>query len=204
MIDDTRPTTAAEDLAYIRRIMEETRRAVSLRGDYFIIWGVFALLGLIGTYLLARTAQAGWTQAPLWGGLMIIAWLATAWRVHTEVHTQRVCAPVGRMLGATWIACSIAIVLVCFVGIPLGVTNFTAVGPTIASIIGVGVFVTGAQMGTPWVRNLSFGWWAGAIAEFIWHGEAQLLIGAIVVLLFYIVPGFVLNAQARKRYAARA
>jgi FtsH-binding integral membrane protein len=197
MSDET-PTSAAEDLAYIRRVMEDTRRAVTIRGDYFILWGIAVLLGLIGTYVFDWVAPPGWAWAALWAGLMLIAWAGTGFLVRREVHRAQTSASVGRMLGALWSACGFAILIICFIGVPLGTLPFTAIGPTINTLIGVAVFVTGMLMGTPWVRNLGFGWWASAIAEFIWTDEKQILIGALAIILFYIVPGFVLNAQARK------
>ncbi|MGH8129032.1 MAG: hypothetical protein ACRETC_11850 [Gammaproteobacteria bacterium] len=202
MINEIHAASATEDLAYIRRIMEQTRRAVALRGDGFIVWGIVVLLGLLGNYIFIRIVPPGWAWGALWGVLIVVGWAITLFRVHRRIRSERVSTPAGRMLGAVWLACTIALVVICFVGIPLGVINTTAIGGTTAAVVGVGVFLSGILMGTRWVRNLAFGWWAGAVAEFIWHGEVQLLIAALVIVLFYIVPGFILNAQVRKQYAA--
>lgn len=195
-------SSAAEDLAYIRRIMEETRRAVAQRGDGFIIWGAVVLLGLLGNYVFSRIAPPGWAWAALWGVLTVAGWAITGWRIRRCTHAERASTPGGRLLGAVWIACTIAIVVICFAGIPLGVILPAATGGTTMAVAGVGVFLTGILMGTRWVRNLAFGWWVGAVAAFIWHGEVQLLIVAIAIVLFYIVPGFVLNARVHRQYAA--
>ncbi len=200
MIDEPKPSSAVENLAYIRRVMEDTRRAITMRGDSFILWGIVVLAGLIGTYVFDRIQPPDWAWIPLWGGLMLIGWAATAVLVRREKQRRRSSTFAGRMMGALWGACGIAIVIVVFVGVPLGVIPGGAIAPVIWTLVGVGVFMTGTLMGMRWVRNLAFGWWAGAVAGFFWQSEVQFLISAIVIILFYIVPGFVLNAQARKHY----
>ncbi|MGH8274555.1 MAG: hypothetical protein ACRES9_09970 [Gammaproteobacteria bacterium] len=202
MSNENHPVSAAEDLAYIRRIMEDTRRTVALRGDGFIVWGLVVLLGLLGNYIFNRIAPPGWAWIALWGGLTVAGWSFTWWQVRRSTREARASMPGGRLLGAVWIAFSIAIIVILFVGIPLGAVNPAAVGGITTAMVGMGVFLTGVLMGTRWVRNLAFGWWAGAVAAFVWHGEAQLLIVAIVIMLFYIVPGFILNILARKQYTA--
>lgn len=197
MTDQSKAGSAAEDLAYIRRIMEDTRRAIVMRGDYFIAWGMALLAAMIGNYILIQLRLPGWTVGALWAASMLIGWSASMLIARRE-REERVAAPFGRVIGTLWAACGLAIVIICFAGIPLGVMSPFSVGPVICALVGIPVFVTGMLMGTRWVGNLAFGWWVGAILEFIWNSDVQLLIGAVLIILLYIIPGFILNAQARR------
>src|SRR5690625_7695050 len=92
-------TDAAQHLAYIRRVMEDTRRTVTMCGDYFILWGIAVLFGMIGTYIFGLTAPPVWVWPALWGGLMTLAWAATGLLAHRDAHRARTSAPVGREIG---------------------------------------------------------------------------------------------------------
>lgn len=197
MNNATETTSATEDLAYIRRIMEQSRRAVILRGDAFIIWGVVVFLGLIGNYLFTTFLVPGWAWGAMWAGLMVIGWTLTLLWARRVERNARCSTPAERLLGAVWLGCSIAMAVLGFAGIPLGVMPATGIGPATTAIAGIGVFLTGCLMGVRWVRNLAFVWWAIAVIECIWHGREQFLIGAVVMVLFFIVPGIILKRQAR-------
>lgn len=190
--------SAAEDLAYIRRIMEDTRHTVADRGEGFIIWSVIVLVGLLGTWLIPMK-YPGWALGIFWPVLIALGWLVTLlfYRPSRQRATSR--SPAGKLTAALWFACTIAIFVIVFAGVPTGIiTSLSAIMGIIAAIVGIGVFVNGALMGLGWVRNLAFGWWAGAIAEFFWHGPTALLIYAILIVAFYLVPGLILNRQVRR------
>lgn len=200
MNNSTDNTSAAADLAYIHRIMEKTRLAVGMRGDPFILWGVVVLLGLLGNYLFMRFGPLpGWVWYALWGGLILIGWLLTVLSVRR--NTRQASTLMGRMIGMVWLACSVVIVILIFAGIPTGAISPTSIMPLISLMIGVGLFMTGCLMSSRWTSALAFGWWACAVAEFVWNGLAQLLIFAMALVLFYIAPGIVLNLQARRAVA---
>lgn len=200
MSNESNATTPAEDLAYIRHIMEETRRAVAMRGDAFILWGIITLIGLLGNYFFSLYRVPGWCWPALWGVLVVTGWTFMFLLIRRE-RSARVSMPAGRMLGAIWGSFTIALFVIFFAGIPLGAVSPLSVGGIIASVIGIAIFVTGVLIGTPWVRNLAIGWWLGAIAQFYWHDATQLLIMAILELLFFVIPGFILNAQVRRESA---
>src|SRR5690625_1951061 len=101
---DTIQSTATEDLAYMRRIMEDTRHAVTMRGEYFILWGFAVLFGMIGTYVFSQIGPPNWVWAALWGGLMLIAWACTGLLVRREAQQTQASTPVGRILGKMWSA----------------------------------------------------------------------------------------------------
>ena len=194
-------SSAAEDLAYIRRIMEETHHAVAMRGDGFIIWSIIVLVGLLGDWLIPMR-YPGWAVGILWAGLITIGWLLTWLRFRRSRSSAHVASPATRLLGAVWLACTIALVIIFFIGISVGIIPTPATNGIVATVVGIGVFLSGLLMGTRWITNLAFGWWVGAVAEFIWHGPISLLIMAILIVAFYLIPGFILNRQVQKRHPA--
>lgn len=202
MTNESNSSTAAQDLAYIRRIMEEARYDFAERGEPFIVWSVVVLIGLAGTWLLPHY-YPGWTLGILWAGLIVIGWLVTWFSL---LHHQSTSSPAGKLCGAAWLACTIAMVIILFAGIPAGIiSSLSAIMGIVSAIVGIGTFMNGILIDLRWFRNLAFGWWAGAVAVFLLPGAIGLLIFAIMIVAFYLIPGLILNAQIRKQdSAARA
>lgn len=196
MINEPNANSAAQDLAYIRRIMEEARHEMAERGEGFIIWGFVVLLGLLGTWLIPMH-YPGWALGIFWPALVIVGWIAT-WARLSRHNPGSMNSWAGKLCGAAWLACTIAMLLIFCAGIPAGVIPPEAIFGIVAAVVGIGVFLNGILVQLRWFRNLAFCWWAGAVAEFIWHGPLSILIMAILIIAFYLIPGFILNAQARK------
>ncbi len=61
---------ALQDLAYIRQVMEQTRRYTAAKGVFFIIWGVAVSLALLLTWLQI-TGSLGGSNFLVWGATML-------------------------------------------------------------------------------------------------------------------------------------
>jgi hypothetical protein len=51
--------------------------------------------------------------------------------------------------------------------------------------------------GMAWFRNLALGWWAGAVAMFVWHDAASVWISILLFAALLVAPGVALTLQAR-------
>jgi len=115
-----------------------------------------------------------------------------------ESKRRRVNTYAGNIIGSLWLASGIAMFIYGFIGIFTGAYNAVFISPIISTLLGVAYFTSGEIQRLKWLRNISFGWWAGAIYLFIFPGIHSVLIFAIMLIGFQIVPGIILNIRSRK------
>lgn len=184
------------DLAYIRQVMEQTRRYTVVSGSYFVAWGLLISLGLAAVGITHSTA----VHLPLnaiWIALIAAGWLYSFWQYRRESQYRSVAGYAKRMNGYIWIACGTAMTTAFILGGITGAVPDTAVGGLSALFLGIGTFMTGVLTDMKWFRNLSAGWWLGAVAMFIWSGAASVWISAALMMLLFVAPGIILSRQAR-------
>lgn len=188
-------TDPHSDLAYIRRVMEDTRRAVYVHGGYFIVWGVVIGLGLIGTWL---TATGQWSVAPMayWTACLALGGIGMLLLIRAE-RREPVEAPAGRLIGMVWISMGISMLIIFFIGVGSGHLGGQHMSALSSALVGGAVFMTGTLAGLAWLRNLSFGWWAGSAVMFAWPGLYVLLLMGVMLFAFYVVPGVILIRMKR-------
>jgi hypothetical protein len=184
-----------DDLAYIRQIMEQTRRFTQVSGNHLIAWGLLSAVGLI-----CDGAVAAGMHLPLsgiWIGLIVLGWIFSLWQGRREARHTVVAGYATRLISQLWIACGVAMTTAFVLGGWTGVVSGDSTPGLSALFIGIGVFMTGVLSGLNWFRNLALGWWAGAAMLFVWHGSVALWILAVLFILLLSVPGLILNLQGR-------
>jgi hypothetical protein len=185
------------EIALIKKIMDDSRRIVAGNGKDFILWGVVVLTGVIGTYIsiaFEKFTNVWW----IWVVCIGFGWIysiALHWHDHSKVSGNTLA---GRIISGVWISCGIAMTLIGFLATLTGAIGAWSISPMISVVLGIGYFVSGIIYGQKWIRNLSFGWWIGAIIMFIWPGSQTLLIFALMMVMLQIVPGVVLYYRWKK------
>ncbi|WP_341938587.1 hypothetical protein [Marinimicrobium sp. C2-29] len=188
-------TNAQEDLAYIRDLMDDTRRAAGLSGGYFVLWGLVVGIGLLVTWLQV-IGLLPYRPLLTWGpclALGILGHFILAWRDKHRPAQSRA----GRLVGTVWLALGVT-QLIFFVA-SLGFNTLPGIymPGIVSSLLGSGIFITGVLAGIPWLRWVGVAWWLGAFSMFAWPGDhVSLLMGALLLVL-YVVPGLVLIRQQR-------
>lgn len=193
------PEDPRADLAYIRQVMEDTRRAAYVSGGYFIVWGIVIGLGLVGSWL---TATGAWQVSPLlyWAVCLALGGAGTFLLVRAEMR-EPVCAPAGRLIGMVWASMGISMLIIFFIGVGSGTLGGQHMSALSSALVGGAVFMTGTLAGLPWLRNLSIGWWAGSAVMFAWPGLYVLLLMGVMLFALYVIPGVIL---IRMKRAARS
>jgi len=184
------------DLAYIRQVMEQTRRFTMVSGNYFIVWGLIISVGLVCTNVIAMTS----IRLPLiaiWIALITVGWVLSFWLGYRKVRYEPVTTYAVRLISSLWVACGIAMTTAFLMGPWVGAVPYFSIGGLSALFIGIGIFMTGILNGMHWFRNLAIGWWIGAVVMFVWHGLATLWISAGLLIVLMVIPGFILNKQAQ-------
>lgn len=186
------------ELAVIRKIMEDSRYTVEYNGIHFIFWGVLVTFCLIANYFMILDGTADKYSGMLWAILMPLGAVADffiGWKV---AEKNRVSTFAGRLLGSLWLASGIAMFMFGFLGPLSGAYKPVFISPVISTALGISYFASGSIQQLPWLRNLAFGWWAGAALMFLWPGKQTLLVFAVMMLFLQVVPGFIINRN-RKR-----
>jgi hypothetical protein len=189
------------EISMIKQIMDDSKKIVVDDGKGYIIWGILIVIGLLGTYfsiLSKHYYYIGW----LWIISIGIGWVYTIIVHAVKDHKKKVKTFAGKILGALWFSCGVAMTIVGFVGAGSNSYGPYTISPLMAVILGIAYFVTGVIYGQPWVRNLSIGWWIGAVVIFIWKDMNSLLVFAGMMIMFQIIPGIILYTKFKKEYLA--
>lgn len=189
------------EISAIKQIMEDSRKIVATDGRAYIIWGILVVIGILGTYMLIHQTLFGYIGW-LWITAIGLGWIYTFISNLRKTAQNHVHTFAGKILGAVWVSCGIAMTLIGFAGTATGAIGGYTISPMMSIVLGVAYFVTGIVYGLPWVRNLSIGWWIGALVTFIWTGRNSLLVFALMMTAFQIIPGIILYSKFKKQYRA--
>ena len=104
MIEDQ----AREDIAFIRRTIEEGGAYATARGPDLLVWGIAVAIGYLGTYGFIR----GWSPVaprPLWAVCIGLPWLYSLRRLARGLVGGgiRVRGPMALALAMLWLGCGI-------------------------------------------------------------------------------------------------
>jgi hypothetical protein len=188
---------AREDIAFIRRTIEQGRQVVgSWRADG-VVWGVVIAAGYLGTYARVRGL---WTVNPawLWVACIVLPWLYSLRRLGGRLVGADSCparSPMTVTLSMLWRGCGIALSILGFATLAIGARDTWWMNPAVAGVLGLGFFVSSFLCNLTWMRWLAVAWWAGELATVLWHGPESLLLMAVLMLALLAVPGLVLMRQ---------
>jgi len=194
-------TDAKNELAYIRELMLDTRRAASLSGGYFIVWGLAVGLALFATWVQLK-GLLPYSPMITWSACFGVGILGNLYFMRQDAR-QPVQLPAGRLIGMVWLALGITQLIFFYAGMA-GILSGEPLPAVFAGLIAIGLFLTGVLTGLPWLRNTAFGWWLGSLVMFVWPGDHVLLIMGALLLFLYVLPGIVLVRMKREQRVAAA
>jgi hypothetical protein len=190
---------AAQDLAYIRQVMEQSRRYTAAQGIFFVIWGVAVSFALLLTWLQILGHISG-NNLLIWGVVMVAAWGLTiycAWQQDrssaTPYHAQ--------LIGMNWTAVGVAMGLAFFVGVPTATLSLQAIPGLSALFVGVGILNTGHLSSIRWLAVVGVVWLLCGALMLAWPGVHNILATAVLLFAGQIVPGLILMREERARRA---
>lgn len=181
---------ASEELAFLKRVIQDSRRSVVDNGLSFIVWGVLVTIGVGAIYI--ERLYNGWS----WSGWVWLVAIVSGIIFSILYGRKRSQSPVqtfaGTLLGRLWTALGISMALVGFVGSLSHSIHPMAISPLMACFLAVSYYVSGIIYDLKWFRNLAFGWWIGAIVMFLWDSPHTLGLYCVLMIALQIVPGILL------------
>lgn len=193
-------TQAREDLAAIRRLMEDGQRVVNTAGPHFVAWGLLTSAALAATYVLAGRGETRLITGA-WAVAVGLGWLASLALTVAEGRRERVRSATGRILGGVWTGTGVTMMLLGFAAPAGGGVATAAITGVLAAVLGGGFFATGLLVGRRWMQAAAIVWWAGAVLMLLWPGPYGLLLTAGLVLVLQTLPGCWLMLRARRAVA---
>ena len=185
---------AREDIAFIRRAIEEGGAYATARSPDMLVWGVAVAIGYLATYSFIR----GWSPIgpnAVWATCIILPWLYSLRRVarHTIGGETIARRPIEQALAMLWLAIGIFITITLVLAMATGAVREGWSSAVTAGAVGVGFFASSWLGDLPWLRWVGLGWWLGELALFALRHEAEALpLAAALYLLLLAGPGYVL------------
>lgn len=189
---------AESELSVIKKIMEDSRRINIDNGIHYIFWGVLVTIALVANYIMLLTKSSGNYIGLMWLILMVSGGIIDGLIGRNQGRTQKVHTYAGNILGSLWFASGISMFIFGFLGPISGAYNSIFICPIICTSLGISYFTSGAIQQVGWLRNVSIGWWTGAAFLFIFPSIHSLLIFAIMMVCFQIIPGIILNKKSKE------
>ena len=190
-----------EDIAFIRRSIEQGRRIAGAWSPDMLVWGIAIALGYFGTYARAR---GYWTINPnwLWLACILLPWAYSLRRLRGRLVGRAPDAPAERRLASPlamlWFACGIFLTILGLAAIFSGERNPWWINPAAAGVMGIGFFVSSYLSNVVWLRWVGIAWWAGELAALALRDRPEgLLLGGALMLALVALPGFILMRGRR-------
>jgi hypothetical protein len=178
-----------DEIAFIRRALEEGRGFFAARGPDLVVWGVAIALMYLGIYASIR---GWWSVDPtvFWLLCTVPPWL---YSLRWIVGGRRAgVSSMARAMCMLWLGCGMTLttlaILLSYAGEMRG--GFAAVT---AGIMAIGFFASSFLCNLTWLRWVAAAWWLGEVATFaLRHRPEVLLLAAVLMLLLLALPGIVL------------
>lgn len=190
--DITSVSQAESELQLIRKIMQDSRKAIVDNGWHYIYWGVIVTITLIINYIMIQNNVSINSQGMLWFISMVSASLAEA------VITRKIKKNInesnfsGKLLGTLWGITGFCMFIFGFIGTFSGAYNPVYIFPVISTVLGAAYYISGTIQHVKWLKFLTTGWWSGAVFMFLFPGIHSLLVFACMLIFFQTIPGFIL------------
>lgn len=190
-----------EELAFIKKVMDDTKQSFIHNGKPFITWGVIVIIGQLATFFGNISHRDNYIWA-LWGILALIGWILSYFNYKKEKKNFKAVTIVSKAINSIWFSCGISIMILVFIAPMLNTHAGGFINPIVSTLLGTANFTTGS-VSYKWLRYVAVGWWCGAIVMFIWPGLYTLLFMSVLLLAFQVTPGMIINSQWRKSIALK-
>ena len=192
--------TAQQEITFIKKVMQDSRKIVFYDGKDFIYWGIIVVICLLFTYFSVFFHTEKFIFY-FWLILILLGFLGNSLFLKKRYKKLKVRSLAGKLLGLIWTATAIAMIIVGFVGPFSGAFNGVFVSPLMCTFLGPAYLLSGYLYGKKWISYLSIFWWTGAIVMFFLPGLYTLLLMAGMMVVLQIVPGIILYKDSKLEFA---
>jgi hypothetical protein len=192
---------AYDELAFIKKVMEDSQRASIDNGKIFILLSLLAILGValkLFNDFIGLKINSLYVFIPLMAMGITCSFLSKN-RMNAKMGGKTYAS---KIMDGIWVAFVISTSILCFVGSAAGGIQPMAVIPVIAVLFGINQYISGLLINFRWFSSVAYGWWISSICMFLWPGEHSVIFLGILLILFQFIPGLILFQNWKKRHHA--
>jgi hypothetical protein len=185
---------AREDIAFIRRAIEEGGAYAAACSPDMLVWGLAVALGHLGVYAFI----CGWSPiAPRWIWTVCIGlpWLYSLRRQFAPLfgRLRPLRGPMVQAVSMLWLGCGIFLTTMGIAAASTGAIREGWFDAVVAGTMGIAFFATAWMTNLRWLRWVAVAWWLGEIAVFALRHRIEVLpLSAVLMLVLLGGPGLVL------------
>ena len=196
---------ALADLAYIKRILEDSEKVFVENGVENILWGTMVAVGQMITYFLVRQEKSCviGNSMPiviaLWAITLVVLWALIVLLYRRHFRKNRVKTFAERMFVSIWTGTGIAIAISIFVILSSQVIDPYLIDPIVALFLGVAYYCNSMILSGKWMKIFAVGWWAGSIPMFLYPSDKCFIIFSAMIFALAIIPGLIFYVRHRSK-----
>ncbi|MBE2228960.1 MAG: hypothetical protein IAE93_16510 [Ignavibacteria bacterium] len=194
---------AEEEISVIKKIMEDSRKAIVDNGWHYIYWGSIVTAALVINYIMVLQNVSVNKQGMLWFISMTGAAILEGIIEKRRKKNAKVKTFAGTLLNSLWTGAGICMFILGFAGTLSGAYNAIMIFPLISIILGAAYLVSGVIQNIKWLSIISAFWWAGAVLLLLIPGIHSMLIFGGMLICFQIFPGMILYVRSKKELGAQ-
>jgi hypothetical protein len=180
------------EILFIRKIMEDSRKASIDNGKYYILWGIVIGIASIGNYLgVTHNATSNFINW-IWLNCILLGWGFSIYFGWKDSKKEKNVTFARRMLTHTWLGAGITMCVLVFFGLTTRSIPYDAICPIIAAVLGGANYISSMIHRSKFLLGIAIGWWAGSAIMFLMTGIDILLVYGVLLILFSVVPGLIL------------
>lgn len=196
-MQQSNPLSEQESLALIESMINKAKNRFTETGHLYLLWGWTVLLCSLGQFVLLTIAHTGKSYY-IW----FLTWIVTAyqiWYIFKKKKRETVKTYTSEIIGYVWLAFVVAMFLMAYItGFGHADVQYIILYPLLFVLYGIPTFLSGIILRfKPLVAGGISCWVIAAIAPFA-DFIYQLLLLAAIMVIAWIVPGYLLQARYKK------
>lgn len=182
-----------DSLKIIQSMLEKTREDFSRDDIYFLVWGWITFIACTGQFILKNLVHYQKHYQVWW--LTLVGIVFTIYFSIKEGKESRTKTYIGESMKFLWIGMGITYFVLSIILSKTGWTN--TVFPFYILLYGLGTFVSGCFIQfRPLIVGGIIAWVIAAVAAYLDY-DYQMLMGALAILVSYIIPAYMLRKKTR-------
>jgi hypothetical protein len=192
---------ALDELLFIKKVIQDSRKIVADNGMGFIVWGVLVAIGMLFGYVRFKflpNLQFDYIWA--WVILIGAGWVFSYFNYYRKPECK-VSTFAGRILGTLWFSFGISMSVVGFGGYFSGAIRGDYISSIIAITLGAAYYISSVLYEWKALKLVGLLWWVGGFAMFYIHDATQFLFMAFLIIFGQVVPGIITYRKYKAQFA---
>ncbi len=188
---------AQEQLEFIKKVMEETRRDITGDGVDFLRWGILSTIGVFLTYFYVLFRWPDFHIWIIWVVVIGLGWIFSI-RSYLKTRKARATSYTGKLVGRIIGGYGVASTILGFLWTNVWSIWSNYIVAVISAILGAAYYGTSLIFGSRWMAIFAVGWWCGSIIMFAFPVMHTLLLFGVMMICFQVIPGYTIYRANRK------